>query len=835
MFLVHYSHGQNSTLPPSLRIHDMAMPYSNSPGNYTIFEGGITQHRTPSTSYNYSICQGTRLGFERKCSASDKPYYVMIISYKANPTPYILGTSLNSNPDWQLFTFGQEGYKDLLTDDDFYIGFTTDAGMSSVSDPISNDIWYVKVDVEKGININTPTICPNQNTTLTATGCGLIYAQNTYDPSYPSLLAYWSTGAVGVDNITVNPISTTNYKFITKTFVVDFIPIPTSPASSVYLLSTTYQATVSVQTPIPPAIIGNNTMCDNNNVYAISNYQANQVYNISVSHGSASSVNANGEFTVTWQNFPNPGVATITVTATDNLNLGCTETTTIEVASCCEGSQSGDLDAPVKYVNASASQITAGSFTNANHQIVINGTFTIDQNFNITGCNHIKMAPNAEIIINPGKTLNIGNSRLAGDECNYMWKGIVVTDRTAHFNSYNGTFIEDAYNAVWAKQNAYVSVTASNFVNNEVSLKFTDTEPKPIGSPIAPIANTSYVYGNQFYSTGNFKPPFAATYKGASAIYTNNITDLHIGDNNQNQNVFNAIGSAVYAENTYMHLVNNLIKNTEGSAVYFRNMAVAQNGFYVYAVYARMHVENNIFQGNMPHAIYGFGRIEAKNNTFKNRNANSPTIWVREVARDSYVNNNTFSPINNNTGVNVTVPAVKLERAAAPYLGMKLTVNNNTIHRYRSGIELTNTQAYIGTQPDLLTRKINVKNNTVNNADNGTATKRVYGIRLQHANGANVEDNAAKRLGGITTTSYGRTTTERGIAISQTQNAQIINNDIETYGNGIWGAGVLRGTYFGCNISTANYYGFYFLPPSPKANTILSHQGTPTKPPKTVG
>jgi hypothetical protein len=117
----------------------------------------------------------------------------------------------------------------------------------------------------------------------------------------------------------------------------------------------------------------------------------------------------------------------------------------------------------------------------------------------------------------------------------------------------------------------------------------------------------------------------------------------------------------------------------------------------------------------------------------------------------------------------------------------------------------------------------------VNNADNGNTLSRVYGIRLQHANGAQVITNIIERLSTVTT-SEGRATFERGIALSQTQNAQVVYNNVKRHGNGIWSAGNLRGTFYGCNTLDATYNGFYFLPPSGTSNTILSTQGNSSFP-----
>jgi hypothetical protein len=695
-------------LPYVLKIHDL---HVNNITNITTVESQhpfapISYHTSTANAFIYNICQGTRLGFQRGGNTTQNQYFRIFKSNDLTANDITIGSSILQNNGWIELAYASEGYVDLINNQDFYVAFTVEYDGNPST--IDSELHYVKVDVLKGVVLNEPTICPGQSAVIAATGCGMQLAQNNWDPSYPPLLTYWSTGAIAANQVVVNPSVTTKYILQTKCFVFSHIPnLGIWPTD--YLLTTTYQTTVTVQVPVSPNIIGANTRCPNNDTYTIGNYQPSQAYNITLSHGSVANngaINANGQFTVNWgTSFPNPGVATITVNTFTS--IGCAATTTFEVASCCNGTAIDGYQ-PIVFTNASASQmLQSTNFNGVVNQIVLNGVITIDQNLTIMGCQNIKMAPNAEIIINPGKTLTINGSRLAADECPYVWKGIVLPDPNANIVVTNNAKIEDARNAIWAKNHADVNVTGSKFINNNVSLRFTDLEPKEVIGPTPPPANTSVVFGNEFKTDGNFKAPFTPSYRGLTGVYTDNIYLLNIGQTAQGQNHFHTIGSALYAINSYVKFVNNKAENTTNSAIGFQNQLVYKNGGLVYRMYSRIYAKDNTFKGTMPNAIYGFGWLEAEYNTFNNRSGNSATIWVRETNTASYVKNNTFNPLNNTTPVNMTVPAIKLERAAAPFKGMQLHVQNNVIQRYRSGIELTNTQANVTTViPGLTNRKV---------------------------------------------------------------------------------------------------------------------------------
>ncbi len=65
--------------------------------------------------------------------------------------------------------------------------------------------------------------------------------------------------------------------------------------------------------------------------------------------------------------------------------------------------------------------------TSAN--IIIDGIFTIDNNFTFFQCPNIFLGPDAQIVMTKGKTLSIENSKLRA-ACNLMWKGILATNGT---------------------------------------------------------------------------------------------------------------------------------------------------------------------------------------------------------------------------------------------------------------------------------------------------------------------------------------------------------------------------------------------------------------------
>lgn len=256
-------------------------------------------------------------------------------------------------------------------------------------------------------------------------------------PALPNVTYQWLP-ATGVACPTC--LVTTACPTVTTTYTL----IATSKTGPPFC-SDTATVTIVVQNAIPPAISGELTACDSTALYTVTNIQAGYTYTWTANGGVPSS----GTGTSATINFY-PGGGTLYWTATSP--QGCSALDSLVITPCCTDTGKNTIT----IFNQKASVVFPSysiKTTLANEIIYVNGTLTFDKSVSFAGCD-FKMAPNSQIIILDGDTMqldnNICNHIHAG--CGYMWSGIhILAGGYFISEAKGGNLIEDADTAVDAE------------------------------------------------------------------------------------------------------------------------------------------------------------------------------------------------------------------------------------------------------------------------------------------------------------------------------------------------------------------------------------------------
>jgi hypothetical protein len=468
---------------------------------------------------------------------SSTPVYTANGSY-LNYTPQVNSSSIiNYSASWTQVSGTMTGNNEqYITLGNFY----SDAATSSANSTSTNSIsafgafsYYFVDDVS--VTPVPPTLFSSSDTvacncassiTLTATGS-------------PSVYTSWTNG-------------TTTY---------------TGSVISIYCPSVTTTYTCSVSLPCSNCAPITNTIT----VWVAPTPTVTAVASpTSICSGSTSTLTASGASTYTW----NTGATTSTIavsptvttiyTVTGTNTLGCTATGTVMVtvnsSYCCQS--------PVKTFTTGTWSSQTASTTVGAILISVTGVLTINVN---TTFNHtiIRMAPNAKIIIDAGRTVNFNSAHLFS--CDYMWEGIEVSNNsTLNFNrailtSINPT-LDDANIGVYSDASAMGTPAV-------ISLNYVELSKNHIGVKVEDYAGTSAypftmkaatVQGNvaTSYSPGSILKTYLAPspVNYASTEYGVLLEDVNaaiVGSNNGGRNTFKSLLNGVRLLRSNAHVLRN--------------------------------------------------------------------------------------------------------------------------------------------------------------------------------------------------------------------------------------------------------------------------------------
>jgi len=206
------------------------------------------------------------------------------------------------------------------------------------------------------------------------------------------------------------------------------------------------------------------------------------------------------------------------------------------------------------YVIANFGAASTGVLT-TNQNILIDGTFTIDQDFTFLNCPNIKMAADAKIIVNANFTLNIYLSRIRNCD-NYQWDYIKITGSNAMLNVSQST-IQGADTAIWSDGGGVYHVVGRSSINRCWKGIMVDTYTSAgfNGTIQDTWIGCATLAGGT--TTATLFPPHTSkrTNKGIHVLDVNTITFGFANTNGLDVNFFN-MDRGIYTSNTSLNVYN---------------------------------------------------------------------------------------------------------------------------------------------------------------------------------------------------------------------------------------------------------------------------------------
>jgi hypothetical protein len=368
----------------------------------------------------------------------------------------------------------------------------------------------------------------------------------------------------------------------------------------------------------------------------------------------------------TTQNLTNLSAGSYSCTVTDA--NGCNTTVnnlTINAPSgayCCN---TNFTNAPTHLLADNISSSTLAQSTYSNTAIMVNGTFTIDNNLTLNNC-QLYFTTNAKIDILNNYTLNIDGCTLQSG-CGTYWDGIYADDITEQLNITNSTNISDMENGINISNNAKLICSNNTFLNNaNYGIKLSNI-----------ITNTQFpiVNNNSFSSDANFIPYNTAT-KGAGGIDMLDCSDMTINQNNFST-LFNGIN--ITASNT---ITNSITSNTiDLINNHFQDITFSNSPYY--------YLPNN----NIPMNAYNDTKGCAINIDYSLAPTFDATTNITIATLDTTVNtifNTTKAIVNHNSNVNIqnqTIKNTTFGILSSCMLYKNQNIDNNFIDNTHLGIQ----------------------------------------------------------------------------------------------------------------------------------------------------
>ena len=508
--------------------------------------------------------------------------------------------------------------------------------------------------------------------------------------------------------------------------------------------------------------------------------------------------------------------------------------------------------------NGNHYELDAGSMV-----VYIHGTLTIDQDFTFLNCENLVMGPNAKIVVEPnltpGISLTIFNCTIYS--CNFdcfMWDGIYATDPNSSV-LINESTISHAKNAVYSRNNPELDIHGNTFSNNLIGIHLTNHKRDcsaifPGQNPIPPIPANVNLVSNTFQgdlSSNQYISQYLPGFDGMEwGIRVDTVDLLTIGQGNNFRELSCGIhintGNVLVQSNTFEliahhtntpgvnepfgHLTSSLYK--EG-AIVINKILPSGSGFPAgnpsssECVPEYVKVEDNLFEDCRIGVYAWYIPLEIRENNFINIKYNA----LRGQSLLSAIvdgNNHYYTAIQqlvpNNNVFNYEYYIAQANQNGN--LGYNISIQNNEILTYKSGISLTNATSTGASQINPK-RWVLVENNKIYLDDLPSNPNR-EGIRLNACDRARVFGNTIANIDPIQYPSVQNVLPNlHGIHVSQTKDAWVYDNfTIKRFGKGIYNIGYNAGTQFQCNKLEENYYGFFCELSTAGSNTFVVDQLT---------
>lgn len=642
----------------------------------------------------------------------------------------------------------------------------------------------------------------------------------------------WSPGGQTSQNITV-------VLGVTTTFTVTYT-LNGCTATASYTISVVPQ-------PAPPQIVGlgNNLVCEPYFTWCINNFNPNLSYSWSATGAISVTPTQNGQCAdIVWSN--NGGVITVVVVN----ESGCTNFSSLEVLPCCEGIVNG---LPATLTNETASNVignpvysnfVAGNIATTNGLnglIAINGTFTVDEDFDFDFA-EVVLNPSAKIIVKPNALLRIYKISHFYACKDYMWKHIFI--EPGGELEILSSKIEDAEFAVESMSGAKFEITNNITFNKNYK-----------GVVIHPFsqAHPGLITSTVFSCTSFLLPPHAGL-RSEVGVEINEVANVTIGTstNMPPSAHFNTFDNQNFGIKILRSNVN-IYRNK------FQNMGLSQQGSGT-AIYSEGWILSNILN---PIGVINIGN-SANNNSGKNIFSN--------VNYGIVLNRNQHSNILKNDFENCPLNAIRIQYFNKPnfpplsnvtiqYNKFSYTTNlfsTTTVYGYNNPYisllikqnEFNYTASQNLSQAIHLNEITNIGNPVVASIQSNTISGARRGILLTSLNNAKVQHNVITKLN--TYNSNNPLYAAYGIRTRNCYNFRIQSNDVkcivpqtqspknvfgisielsqgladcnytENVSIGLQAAGSMPNTQFWTNSMKTHYYGIYM-----PGNSFLDPQFRP--------
>jgi hypothetical protein len=452
-------------------------------------------------------------------------------------------------------------------------------------------------------------------------------------------------------------------------------------------------------------------------------------------------------------------------------------------------------------------QYNFGSNFFSNRVFLVNGTLWIDQNVTFSNCK-ILMGPNARVILQNNTIVSIRNYTRVFPCDGYMWDGFYADNNSETINVDFAQFY-GAKNAIHLSNFAIMKCEWAYFEQNHTGVFVRDYIPTVQSggaSTNVGIDNSRFNFlPNQvlLYPFGNLSRPYAG-------VHADLVNEFSIGANGGN--MFRNSSFGILAENSEIISYNNEFTNHGGgwsNTNQYRPAGITAFGTVPsYWWVGIIQPKVNLVDGSQNHfsacdqGVYGYNIIvDLKDSEFL---FCTRGIHINEPKNNSVILNNVLS--NGQYGIMVQ---------KVFEMPTKMIIMGNQISNYVHGIRTTNLLSNSNAQ-------LKIQDNTILHTQTNTQLFRT-GIRLEACANATVSGNTVSKNGALVAGEYGLL---KGIYLSESEGAQVFDNDITRMGQGIYCIGYLAEAQLYCNTIDACNHGVFLEPGSPTIGTVMTHQRT---------
>lgn len=442
--------------------------------------------------------------------------------------------------------------------------------------------------------------------------------------------------------------------------------------------------------------------------------------------------------------------------------------------------------------NTSASSILNSYVSQS---IYIDNDFIVDETMIFTGCN-IYLGSDVKMEVVGANTLSFNNCAILPCD-DSMWGGIYVQNPQATV-FISGSKVHHGINGVYSENGGMFYIYDTEFQGNHVGINVKNYEN----------VLSCEIIGNQFKpnlsggATFTLLPNSLGLTETLAGIDINTVEDVTIGDLSGLQNTFQQLKYGIRSKSCDVHIFNNAFEVPNNSYGVFTQQDFDENVY-------NLELSNCLFNssGNSNYGIYS--RRQTSTIYLNEMNGLTQGIHCDDMHTFSLIMTNIISDSELAIDVNNVIPNS----------AMVTGVFANTLNDNYGGVRATN----IPSSPMDPGESLYINNNQINAYMPGWLGSQ-YGVQVNNCDEVTVGYNdiaVSQQPGFLNPVNLN----QRGIQVSETQDAQIVENTIYNAGTSIWTAGSCLNTNYACNKMMKYGFGLYFLEQSSTTATEITDQG----------